>query len=323
MQPTKQSQTFDNSRLSDYKTCPRSYYLRHVRGWRRNGSSLALSFGQAWHSALEAVWNNANTSRATQVDAGFSAFNQTWIEEGLNPDLSLEEQELISPHTPGIAHEMLHNYTTVRQSLIANSELLGNEQPFAVPMPELPDVFYIGKMDKVIKTERENVVLEHKTTSLYSIKYGFQPDYVESWNSSSQVKGYEFGAALFFPNISGVWVDAALVHKKIHDQFKLIPIQHSLPLLKEWLINTRGWIARVQSDLQTLSETGNLTDRPTFIKNEDSCFGKYGSCPFLDICRSYADVSSLDEPPQGFIEDRWEPFDVLNIEQLSTTGDKK
>ena len=323
MLPTKQSQTFDNSRLSDYKTCPRLYYLRHIRGWRREGSSLALSFGSAWHAGLEAIWNNAGSIRTVQLKAAFDAFNETWIEEGLRTDLSLEEQEMISPRTPGVAHEMFHNYVNARQDLIANSELLGNEQPFAVPMPGLDDVFYIGKMDKVLQTPRERIVLEHKTTSLYSIKYGFQPDYVESWNSSSQVKGYEFGATLFFNNISGVWIDAALVHKKIHDKFMLIPIQHSMPLLKEWLTNTRGWIERVQQDTKTLERTGNLSETPTFVKNEDSCFGKYGSCPFLDICRSHADASELANPPHGYIEERWEPFDVLNIEKLSTTGDKK
>ena len=51
-------------------------------------------------------------------------------------------------------------------------------------------------------------------------------------------------------------------------------------------------------------------------KTAESCFGKYGACPFLDICRSIPDPSQLEEVPGGYIKEFWEPFDVLGLDKI-------
>ncbi len=314
---------YDNSRLADYKTCPRSYFFRHILGWRREGNALPLTFGLSWHAGLEFLWENSTRLDSTSLAQGsLAAFLETWESEGMKAQLSMDEEEFYAPRTPGVASEMYYNYVKVRYSLLTNCKVIGNEQPFAVPMPAMQKTWYIGKMDKVIEHNGQRLVIEHKTTTAYSIKYGFQPDYVESWATSSQVKGYEFGANLHYAGIDGVWVDAALVHKKIHDQFKIIPISHNFTLLQEWISNTAQWISTVQRDERTFAETGNLTEKGCFQKNEESCFGKYGKCPYLDICRSVADPTTLIEPPPGYILDRWEPFDELGLSSILKEEDE-
>ncbi len=129
------------------------------------------------------------------------------------------------------------------------------------------------------------------------------------------MKGYEFGASLYFPGLDGVWVDGALVHKKVHDKFKLIPVKHSIPLLVEWLDDTKNWINRIKVDTEQYLAAGKLT-AGCFPKNEDNCFGKYGTCPYLDICRHCTDPTQLDGPPAGFKEEKWEPFSVLGLDKL-------
>ena len=308
---------YDNSRLADFKTCPRSYFFRHLLGWRREGNALPLTFGLSWHSGLEFLWSNAKKLPSEQLLQGsMLSFLETWSSEGLSTELSMDEEEFFAPRTPGVAHEMYYNYLNARKGILQNCTVIGNEQPFAVPMPSLEKTWYIGKMDKVIELNGERLVIEHKTTTAYSIKHGFQPDYVESWGTSSQVKGYEFGANLHYEGIDGVWVDAALVHKKIHDQFKIIPISHNVTLLQEWIANTATWIRVVQENEATFASTGNLTEKQCFQKNEESCFGKYGKCPYLDICRTIADPTTLKEPPPGYILDRWEPFDELGLSSI-------
>jgi len=55
-----------------------------------------------------------------------------------------------------------------------------------------------------------------------------------------------------------------------------------------------------------------------FPKNTEHCFDKYGACSFIDICRYVPNPNhySDEEPPAGYIQEKWEPFDVLGLEEL-------
>src|SRR5574340_1107815 len=117
-----------------------------------------------------------------------------------------------------------------------------------------------------------------------------------------------------------VWVDGALVHMKVHDAFKFVPIAHSLPLLEEWITDTKVWIGEIQRETAEFLEEGNLK-KGTFRRNEDNCFEKYGRCPFLNICSTCADPTQLKEVPTGYKVEKWEPFDELGIDRL-VKGDK-
>jgi len=255
---------------------------------------------------MDFVWTYAKQLHADELrDLAFMAFCEKWESEGLPPELSIEQQEQFTPRTPGIAREMLHGYIADRWNILQNCELLACEQPFAVPLPGTT-TWYIGRLDKVIKIAGEKVVVEHKTTSLYKVDGGFQTNYLMSWFNDSQVKGYQYAGELFFPGVSQVWVDAALVHKTVHNVFRFIPVAHNFEMLREWTRDTADWIHRLETDIE----------RDYFPKNENQCMGKYGACGFLDICRTTAQPAKLIEPPEGYIVEKWEPFDVLNLDKL-------
>ncbi len=323
--PEQQSKCYDNTRISAYKVCPRSYFLRHVMGWRPNGTGLALIFGLSWHDAQDVVWGFGKKFEPTDLaELAFTAFKKTWEENGQPIDIPLELEYSYAPRTPSIAYEMIVHYTDQRRKMIQGCEVVAIEQPFAVPIPDMPGHWYIGRLDKVVDYNAQRLVLEHKTTTAYATVGNFRTDYVESWFMSAQVKGYEFGAGLYYENVDAVWVDAALVHKKVHDAFKFIPVAHNFTLLSEWLDGTKSWVRQISQDEETFKHYGELIPG-LFKKNEESCFGKFGPCPFLDICRSVADPSKLQEVPGGFSHDPWNPFDVLGLDKLiqQTTGDKK
>lgn len=45
---------YDNTRLSDYKRCPRFFFFRHVMHWVSTGERrLPLIFGGAWHTEMD------------------------------------------------------------------------------------------------------------------------------------------------------------------------------------------------------------------------------------------------------------------------------
>lgn len=321
--PTAISQTFDNSRLAAYKFCPRSYFIRHVLHFTRIGNADALVFGSSWHAGMDAMWKHGKDHKPMDLaNIAFDGFLSVWVEEGFPSEPSIEMQDKLGARTPGNAKEMFFNYATARYRMLQEANVLAIEQPFAVPIPAWNDVWYIGKLDKVVQWNQNRVILEHKTTSDYAIQGGIQPRWIESWFNSAQVKGYGFAGELYFGNLDGVWVDGALVHKKVHDVFKFVPVKHSYNMLVEWLEDTKNWITRVVWDTDGFKQAGKLTSG-NFPRNEDNCFGKFGPCPFLDICRHTVDPSQLDGPPEGFIEKKWEPFSTLGLDKLVQQSKEK
>lgn len=304
---------YDNTMISSYKDCPRKYYLRHVKYWRGMGVAMPLAYGLAWHAALDVVWVMGRTcSKEETLNQAYAAFLTSWRDQGLPMQLTLEDIEKMTPRTPMIAREMIVGYIDRCWNMIRTCDLLAPEQPFAVPMPGLEGCYYIGRLDKVIDNG-EVIALEHKSTTEYKKDGGFKTTYVEGWYSDSQVKGYEFGGALFFPRLAQVWVDAALVHKTVR-AFRFIPVSHQLPLLEEWIRDTREWITRIEHDL----------GRNYFPKNESSCMGKFGPCSFLPICQTTpdkeVDVREAEDPPAGYLMEKWEPFDILHIDKILSRG---
>lgn len=307
--PQKASKIYDNSMLSSYKDCPRKYQLRYQLHWRSAGTAIPLVFGLSWHAGQDGVWQYARKLGGQQelINTAMAKFLEVWEEEGMQADMSLEDIERYAPRTPAVAHEMYTNYIETRWKMLMEAKVIAVEQPFAVPMPGHEDTWYVGRLDKVIDFNGQVLVLEHKTTTAYKKDGGFQSSYVESWYTDSQVKGYQFGGGLYFDGLQQVWVDAALVHKKEHNHFRFIPVAHQVNIIEEWIKDTGNWIDRVQADF----------DRGYFPKNENSCMGKYGACTFINICRTTPDNALPKEPPPGFMIEKWEPFDLLELERLS------
>lgn len=318
--PSTHRRYFDNTILKDYRDCPRKYYLRHKRGWRKEGISLPLVFGLSWHSAMDVVWRHYNRlGKAELIKFAMAAFENTWEGEGVKLDLSLEDVADMSPRIPAVAKEMLICYLDKKEHILKNCTVLAVEQPFAVPLPlyQAPDasIWYAGRLDKVVDYNGQRMVVEHKTTTEYKKDGGFKTQYVEGWYLDSQCMGYLYGGGLYFDGLEQVWVDAALVHKQVHDAFRFIPINHQFGMLEQWVEDTKEWVRRILRDEARFAEIGMLVGG-VFPKQQESCVGKYGPCTFTDICRTTYDPSLLKEPPAGYIHEPWSPFDVLKLAQL-------
>jgi hypothetical protein len=314
---------YDNSMLGAYKRCPRQYYFQIVRGWRGEGISLALVNGLAWHSAMNIIWQGyGKMPNAKLVDLAMQSWNVTWVEEGMPSmdEWNMELEEKYAPRTPGTAREMLTQYLIQREGVLKSAKLENAEQPFAVPVfPDQPNIWYIGRKDKKILLQGDHIILEHKTTSEYKIDGGFKSQYLEGWSPNSQCEGY-----LYDSRVSDkvparyIWVDAALVHKKVHDKFKFIPISASGASLDAFLWEMRDWIQRIRGEVKRLAENSKPenTHMVSFPKNTEQCQGKYGLCSFISICRTTPRPDLLTEPPPGYVYKPWQPFDILQMEKI-------
>lgn len=324
---TQQIKFYDNTRVNEYRTCPRKYYLRHVLHFTPEAVALPLVFGGAWHAACDVIWINHSKLYSSGsdkiIDLAYDAFVAKWISEGLPaPDkLDIDQLSDMAPRTPMIAREMLRAYPAARKHLFTNPsfELVAVEQPFAVPLdPTDPNYWYIGKLDKVFKYRNKFYIGEHKSTTSYKKGGPFRSDFIDSFSLSSQIDGYLFALrSLYGEQAAACWVDAALVHKEVHNGFLFIPIDHQGQMLDAFLWEVRCWIDAIEGNLDVLPERAKpgAPYLAAFQKNTASC-GNFGGCKFSDICRTIANPAALNGPPIGYKIEPWNPLREIDLTKI-------
>lgn len=322
---------FDNTILSAFRTCPRLFYLRHQRNWVPDVKSTALIFGGAWHSAMDVVWSSwhlfrngpisADTRNAIARDA-YLAFVAHWVDSGLkHPDeLTIDDLDELTPRTPGIALEMINAYIEKRERLFSDPsfELISVEQAFSVPLDPDPanPLRYVGRLDKIARYQNRTWIFEHKTTSSYrkSPTVPFRSDFLDSFSPNSQLDGYVFALRLMHGNdAAGIQVDAALVHREVHDGFVIIPVDRHTHMTDAFIWNVRYWVDAIEDNRAALASRPNPELDPylvAFPQNTAAC-GNYGGCAYRDICCTVANPAQLKEPPLGYRVEVWDPLEKL------------
>lgn len=309
---------YDNSRLSSHRECPRKDYYRNERDWVPERIGLPLVFGGAWHAAMDIVWPMCQRNETDEMIGAlaYDAWCKHWTDEDLPIDLTPEQAEQWNPRIPSTAMEMLYEYIRARRNFIRDIEIIQIEKPFAVPIdPNDSTLFYIGRIDKVIRWQGKVWGVEHKTSSAYKKDGYFRSDFVDSFSPNSQIDGYMHALRMEYGDeAKGILVDAALVHKTVHEGFMFIPVERQTDMLQQWLFETMYEVQLVERNIDA-RWNGPTTDiLSAFPKHTGSCHN-WGGCPYLDLCKGMKNPEQ-ETTPLGFKEEHWEPFDVLNIEKL-------
>ena len=315
---------YDNTRLNDYRRCPRFYMYRHEFHWNPSGTRLPLIFGGGWHAAQEVIWAHIGTiPKGELARRAFGAFLQYWCGEGMPApmDIDYDLEKELSPRTPARALEMIIAYIDKRTPQAADFELVAIEKPFIVPLdPEDDTLFYIGRIDKIVRRRSKVLGIEHKTSTEYRKNGPFKNTFLESFSPNSQVDGYLYALHMLFPGeVGGVWVDAALVHK-MEEGFTFIPIEKKMDQLDSWLSDTRWWIAQLEAERTKLQEERERQGRSSYLsafpKRTSACRDFNALCPYLYLCNSWPNPVGKGLPP-GFKEEVWNPLDhIKGLDQL-------
>lgn len=318
---------YDNTRISDFRRCPRFFFFRHIMSWKLSSvSELALIFGGSWHAAMDQVWAGvaAREPRLDVINTAYDAFVSHWTEAGMDhpSEIDMERGKELAPRTPLNAREMLDGYYETRVRTILGVDILEVERPFAVPLdPNDPSLFYVGRIDKIVSPGKGAVRgIEHKTTTSVSLSQGLRNkgehkirgSYLDSFSPNSQVDGYAYALHLLYPGErQDIWVDAALVHAKGED-FQFIPIERRMDQLDSWLYDTHRWIEAIELEKARLMEVSEGDKfMAAFPKNTNACFDFNRPCPFLDLCKARANPTSWNEPPPGYKIEVWDPLEHL------------
>lgn len=209
---------------------------------------------------------------------------------------------------------MYHGYLEAREHIFRDPslEVLEIEKAFSVPLdPDREDLWYVGKIDKVVRFRGRVLAIEHKTTTQYSKTTKFRNSFVESFSPNSQVDGYQYCLHVKYPEgTGGVWVDAALVHKT-DEGFTFIPVERQKQHLDSWLWEVQYWIAQVQLQKEWLAEVQPSHRYMTaFPKNTNACFDFGRSCEYLGLCKAWPNPVGKPMPP-GFKNEHWDPLEHI------------
>jgi len=311
---------YDNTRISSYRTCPRKALFRHLFHWASKGKSVNLAFGSAWHTAMDALWTTG------LVSAALEAWSEEFAKSGFNPGTSgtLHDLQFDVKHNRQTAAAMLENYAAKRGPFMQQHEVLEVEKPFAVPLTTIPDgPMYVGRLDKVVQDRYKSHIriIEHKTTSSYDKQNIFRKNFIDSFSPNSQIDGYLYAGALLYPDVfRGVYVDAALVHKTIHNGFQLIPIEKAFELIDLWLYETQLWVQDFQTEMDLLYEHYEYYQSkkflPIFRRKTEACHN-FNGCSYKEVCKFSANPLHLESVPEGFERNPWSPFDELKLEKIN------
>lgn len=294
----------DNSSLEKFTTCPRSaqYYICSKR--ESSDERIALGFGKRIHTILEARYkHNVNVIQAGPDDI-----------PGITPEIGTSARMFATAQAAfadfSAPEEEFRNFSTAIDLITAYNayhpieafEVVklpdgrpAIEVPFAVPLGEIevkhellvraPDgtvsskyidklkIIHTGKIDMLFRREGRIYIMDHKTTSMMG------PGYFKEFDLSSQVMAYIWAAStLLGQPVSGFVVNALAVRKQTKTgkrfEFERYPIPADQDLVNEW----------VEDTLYICSDMVEMAKRGYFPKHTKWCVGKYGTCPYAQVC---------------------------------------
>jgi hypothetical protein len=294
----------DNSSLEVFNSCARSAQFKLVNKKIPAGRRSPLEFGKAAHNALE-----------LRYSAGGGQINDFMRQEVIAKGVRyLQVDSVPEPDDWRNADQMRNLLTQYLKTYeVEPFDILAVEKPFSLPLCEIPidlpdpqtgkqvktiRVYWTGKIDIVAENFRKSAfVLDHKTTSMLGATFWKQ------FELSNQMMGYCWAATQIYERpVYSVMINV-LGSRKPTKTGKGIELDRNsyhyrVDQIESWKVNTETLVADFLSHYF----------RSYFPMQTMWCVGKYGTCPYHDVC-------SLPLPQQptilnsGMYEtDTWSPL---------------
>jgi PD-(D/E)XK nuclease superfamily len=327
----------DWSSIESLLSCNRSAEYKLVHS-RQSGSRAALTFGAAIHAGLEIWYRNKHLEdQSTLLSRCYSAIESTFAESPpshFSTDYRTSDYAIQSFHSY-ITHykdEILTPFTYQDKPLV--------EFSFSFPLgkSELPIGIFgawgLGTLTNDVTQEKNNIargtlsipvhiewsgivdmlaevngslyVVDHKTTSILS------QDFFDGFEIAMQPVGYFSAVRAAFPDlpIKGFLANVLACRKPVAAVTKSGRPTTSKPfeaLRRQY--NYSDWhVEEFKRDALALIEElfANLTNN-YFPRKTTWCVGKYGKCPFFDVCALPPEQRMSMLQSDNYTNNTWRP----------------
>lgn len=293
---------WDSTSLGALKTCPRKYYYEIIQGWRSKKTSIHLTFGIAYHSALE-LYDKAKALGKDHEAATIEAvrFSMNWgnrTEEGFS--------EIPQGDTPKSRWALVRSIVWYLDKFGANDPaetiILENGKPAVelsfrmdtgVAAVTGQDFLLCGHLDRVAKFGDDIFVLDRKTTTSTLSEY-----YFKQFTPNNQMSLYSFASQVVAKSaVRGVIIDAAQLAVGF-TRFARSFVYKTPGNINEWFNDFIRWLR--------VAEHYAMNEH--WPQNDTAC-DKFGGCPFREICS--ADPAVRDMYLKSNFEKRiWDPLEA-------------
>lgn len=290
----------DNSNLESFTTCNRSAEYKLVYSREAHARNAALVFGGAIHEALESLYTGADEATQNQKLVDFFAQNPAPPDEFRTVGNALEVMRLYRQHAsidPDYVSEQplfeWHEETQTKRPIVERAfelplGVLDVDAKLQLPSWDRPHhitqihVAYSGRIDRVLHCNNANRVMDHKTgTVIEPLEYLL----------ASQTIGYVWAGRQLWPehDITGFCLNALRLKKPTGSgplnapgprggepalRFFRAYFEYPEETLRRWEVNTMALVTDFVHDLL----------RNYFPMKTKWCFGKFGKCPYHDVC---------------------------------------
>lgn len=265
-------ETVDNTMMSAYKECPRSFWYSFCLGRRSSDKNIHLAFGDIFAKAME------------------TARRAFWAEH-LQPEecvLKAVRQVLKSPEYPGWEVEDSKSLTRCAHAVVSYFDTYGFsndyltpkllptgpalEFNFAVPLPiNHPEtgypLIYTGRYDMWGEHEGVDYLEDDKTAKTGGAQWE------QKWDLRGQFLGYLWGHRQYRPAANGMVVRSPIMHKGDTQHLQVVKY-YSDEMISDWYQSLLYFLERMISDYQ----------RKAFPRVFGDPCASYGGCSYKNVC---------------------------------------
>jgi hypothetical protein len=310
----------DNTTLEIFQGCPRAAEFYCVNR-RQAIPSAALQFGGAVHVGLEHLYRHGFHELSFAIDAALK---------------NLDEIKFRDPEewrTPLVLQDTLEKYVekyggddAVKPIKVDGEKFI--ERPFSLVLGEIEindklsyssqtltqtgneteglyiaklTILWSGRIDIAANYGDAHVyVVDHKTTSIGG------PQFFADFMLSQQMVGYNWALRRMLPShaVLGTVVNA-IMQRRPTKTGRALEFERQVYFHTKWHIEE--WERDVMSQVETFVHSLN---EGFFPKQTKQCFGRYGKCPYHDVCSIPPNQRHLILGSDEYSNVTWSPLDA-------------
>ena len=273
IEPHPTWQVIDPSKIQVYQRCPRKYFYNYILGWNIKAPKNDLSFGTAWHFAVEHLLRHGYTPDIVN-EAKFL------FHESYRKDFHEVTDDIYEPKNPAQAFYALDLYADRFRRDLSDYEVLHTEVGGVVLIDEDSPMHF--KMDAILRNQKTQRVfyMDHKTSKRKAFNWSSQ------WNLSTQMLTYLHALYCLYTieEVQGGRVRGSFFYKSKDHEFDECDILKTPSQMESWLSDIQYYYAGLKFEMERLEECSDDTPAmECFPRNGTAC-GDWGGCPYMEIC---------------------------------------